>query len=90
MPKVLAKKKEPMPAAPMNAKPVGTQFGPEPSADAAMPKGMKKLPGIGDPKSPAASVSGQRMKKMPEFPTWGAPAKGQRTRRMPSLSDPKS
>lgn len=83
------KHKMPQPAKPKNAKPVGTQFGPEPSKAAAMPKGLKKLPSIGQPKSPAATVTGQRVKKMPEFPSWGAPATGQRIHKLPSLSDPK-
>lgn len=90
MPKVLPKKKEPQPASPKKAKPVGTQFGPEPSQAAAMPKGMKKLPGIGDPKSPAAKVSGQRIKTMPAFPVYGAPVTGQTVHKLPPLCTPHS
>jgi hypothetical protein len=37
-----------------------------------------------------ANPQTKKMSKMPPFPTWGAPTKGQRVRKLPSLSDPKS
>ena len=93
MPRVLAKRKKPMPMPVKNAKgdPTSGQFtgGPK-NPKAAMPKGLKTLPSIGQPKSPAATVSGQRMDKMPSFPVWGAKSVGQTVHKLPSLSDPKS
>jgi hypothetical protein len=50
----------------------------------------KKLPSLSDVKSPAAVVTGQRVKKMPPFPKWGAPVTGQKVHKLPSLSDEKS
>jgi len=86
MPKVLPKRAEPQPAKPKIAKPVGTQFGPEPSQAAAKPKGLKTLPSIGQPKSPAAKVSGQRKMSMPSWPSWGAKSVGQTVHKLPPLS----
>jgi len=50
----------------------------------------KSLPSLADPKSPAAVATGQKVKKMPAFPVWGAPSTGQKVHKLPSLCDPKS
>ncbi len=54
-------------------------------------KSKKKLMPLSDPKSPAAVVTGQRVKKMPEWPVWGAvPMPMGGVMKLKSLSDPKS
>lgn len=50
---------------------------------------LKSLPSLSDPKSPAAVVTGMRMKRMPAFPSWGAMPMHRKMGPLPSLCDEK-